>query len=53
MASIVCHTHHHYTCVLRHGDAWWEYNDREPARLRPCLLSADKLRTAVLYVYVA
>ena len=51
VVSMVCHANHHYTCVLRHGRAWWEYDDRDPTRLRPCALSADKLRTAVLYVY--
>ena len=49
--SVVCHASRHYTCVVRRGGAWWEYDDRAPARLQPCALTADKLRTAVLYVY--
>ena len=28
VGSMVCHANHHYTCVLRHGRAWWEYDDR-------------------------
>ena len=51
VVSVVCHAHHHYTCVLRRDGAWWEYDDRAPHHLRPCALTADKLRTAVLYVY--
>ena len=48
--SLLCHHKNHYTCVLRHGRMWWEYDDRMP-ELRACALTPDKLRTAVLYMY--
>ena len=48
--SLLCHRKNHYTCVLRHGRAWWEYDDRMN-QLRACALTPDKLRTAVLYMY--
>ncbi len=47
--SLVCHAHHHYTCLVRQDQQWRLYDDRDPA-LQPAALHTY-LPQVVLYVY--
>lgn len=47
--SLVCHAHHHYTCLVYREQQWWLYDDRDPP-LQPVALHTY-LPQVVLYVY--
>ena len=48
--SLLCHAHHHYTCLVRRNGAWWLYDDRCP-RLGQVSCLKPLLPQVVLFVY--
>ena len=48
--SLVCHAHHHYTCLVYRQDQWWLYDDRCP-QLQQVASLPPVLPQVVLYVY--